>query len=417
MTPSVDTLLERALEARRRVVRDYSTARICGALAAAAAHWSSADSPERRALSVRLAPRIRLDAGMIDVGLRKIFGAVHELSLDEWIRREVCNTDRLEPRAEGRLVGPPVVFHGLAGNVPGLAIPGIAACLLARSVCLIRDSRRQPLLTSAFVDTLADHDPLLARMVVIAEWDATDLETERRILGRAARIEWYGTDATVKAVAARHLGKPVVTHGTRVSIGLVPMAAPVDAAVARCFAEDAAMYDGKGCLSPHWIIVEGGRERADRMAELIGVELAAIEKRWPRRKQDIDDESLRRAFIDSGELGHIRGSERILRGKHDAWCIRVRHEDPITLGPGLRCLSVRCCKNPTATATLLARSLVPLAAVGLAFTGDRVEDRSYHDMLAELGATWICPPGRMQEPPIWWRQDGRPRLRELLNVE
>ena len=60
---------------------------------------------------------------------------------------------------------------------------------------------------------------------------------------------------------------------------------------------------------------------------------------------------------------------------------------------------------------------MPLAAVGLAFTGDRVEDRSYHDMLAELGATWICPPGRMQEPPIWWRQDGRPRLRELLNVE
>ncbi len=414
MTASIDGRIERALAVREHVLAKYSTARICGALAAAAAHWSGPDSPERRTAADRLAPVLRLDAGMIDVGLRKTFGVLHERSLDEWITREVPDPEALEPDASSRMVGPPIVFHGLAGNIPGLAIPAIAASLLARTVCVVRNSRRQPYVTEAFVETLADHDQLLADMIVLAEWNPEDLETERRILGRASRIEWYGSDRTVSAVAARHLGTPVVKHGTRVSIGLVPMRAAISRSIARAFVEDAVLYDGKGCLSPHWILVEGSRERAAAMGELMATELTAVERQWPRQRQNVETETLRRAFIDSGELGQMRGTERLLRGKDDAWCVRIRLDGPIGVGPGLRCLSVLCCENPTATAALLAKTLVPLAGAALAFTGDRVEDRSYYDMLVEFGATLICPPGKLQEPPIWWRQDGRPRLGDLL---
>jgi hypothetical protein len=34
--------------------------------------------------------------------------------------------------------------------------------------------------------------------------------------------------------------------------------------------------------------------------------------------------------------------------------------------------------------------------------------------LAQWGATRVCPLGRMQEPPLAWRHDGRPALLDLV---
>jgi hypothetical protein len=34
--------------------------------------------------------------------------------------------------------------------------------------------------------------------------------------------------------------------------------------------------------------------------------------------------------------------------------------------------------------------------------------------LARWGATRVCPLGRMQNPPLTWRHDGRPALGDLV---
>ena len=57
---------------------------------------------------------------------------------------------------------------------------------------------------------------------------------------------------------------------------------------------------------------------------------------------------------------------------------------------------------------------LPLAGVGL---GLDPAHHAYEDLAGtfeQLGATWICAPGQMQQPPIEWAQDGHRRLADLL---
>ncbi|RMD80989.1 MAG: hypothetical protein D6815_12920 [Candidatus Dadabacteria bacterium] len=411
-----DDALKRAKAARNRVLAEYSNARICAALAAAAAHWSAEHSAERRQAVDRLAPRLRLHPGMLDAGLRQAFAAVDEHSLGHWLQREVVDVGRLEPRRKHRLMGPEVVFHGLAGNVPGLAIPAISACLLARSVCIVRDSQRQPILTEAFVQTLAQHDALLGAMVLPVSWPHADHRTEAKILAQAGRIEWYGTDRTIAEVRARHRNKPIVAHGHRVSIGLVPAQAGLTETLARGLAADAVMYEGRGCLTPHVVLVEGDERRALKLAEMMASAFEELEQRWPRATQDVEHETLRRAFIDSGELAQARGLEKLLRGPNDAWCIRVAPGSPIVAGPGMRCIVIRPVSGLHGTIEALSKTMAPLAGVALALPAEREAQQTYTRLLERAGATLVCPPGRLHQPPIWWRQDGRSRLAELLAI-
>ena len=53
-----------------------------------------------------------------------------------------------------------------------------------------------------------------------------------------------------------------------------------------------------------------------------------------------------------------------------------------------------------------------VSTVGLAAPRARAEDLALQ--LARWGATRICPIGRMQNPPLTWRHDGRPPLADLL---
>ena len=53
-----------------------------------------------------------------------------------------------------------------------------------------------------------------------------------------------------------------------------------------------------------------------------------------------------------------------------------------------------------------------VSTVGLASHGPRTIELA--SALARWGATRICPLGRMQQPPLTWRHDGRPALGDLI---
>jgi hypothetical protein len=53
-----------------------------------------------------------------------------------------------------------------------------------------------------------------------------------------------------------------------------------------------------------------------------------------------------------------------------------------------------------------------VSTVGLAARPEQV--REFATQLARWGVTRVCPLGRMQEPPLTWRHDGRPALADLL---
>jgi hypothetical protein len=53
-----------------------------------------------------------------------------------------------------------------------------------------------------------------------------------------------------------------------------------------------------------------------------------------------------------------------------------------------------------------------ISTVGVAALESRVPELALQ--LAAWGVPRVCPVGRMQEPPVTWRHDGRPALGELV---
>ena len=409
--------LERARKARRRVLESHSNRDIIGAIATAAGNLDT------RTLVETLVARLSMDRAMISHGLGLMLSALNPAALTYLVADQAEDPRALEQAVDhgancrARLGGPEVVFYALAGNLPGLALPAIAASLLARSVCLLRDSSRQPLLTRALVASLADCDPDLAAMVVAMDWPAGDPGYENEAFAAAGRVELYGSDETVALIGSRHDHPDIVEHGDRLSIGYLAEGADMDSA-ASGFAEAAVIYEGLGCLSPQTIIVEGTQARAHEFTQAMARGFEVFEKRWPRLPADPTSEAARRAFMDEAEVSSLANpQEVVLVGKDGSWCVHLADgglDDGLRPGPGRRCLSVLAGGPRQSLGSRLDDSRrPPLAAVGVAASGPDYQRLA--GIFESAGATWVCDPAHMQTPPLAWTQDGHCRLSSLLS--
>ncbi len=407
--PGLAGRIECARQARRRVLDGRSTDDIAQALSEAAAMWRPRDTKLRRDLIPRLSRSLDLAEAMLETAIDNIFSPLDPAGIQSLLAGQTTG-------AKG-LLGPELVFHRLAGNVPGQAIPALACSLLTRSVCLLRESERQPLLTEAFVATLASRDADLAQMVVTASWPAEDEASDALVAGIAGadgRIELYGSDRTLAGLAADGgaFGGCVATlHGSRQSLAYVA----TGHTPAGELAEDIAMYEGQGCLSPHHIIVEGDAEAARGLAGLLGAALDDLEQRWPRRRRDLATETRRRAFIAEREVLSANGkAPDDMAGPDQAWYIAVDtgRTDRLRPGPGSRVVTVVAGGETAAALELCRHTAEPLAGAALAAGGPRRERLASE--LTAAGATLVCRPGLLQAPPLDWRQDGHGHLAKLL---
>lgn len=417
---SLEQAVREGGRARARVIESMTTSEIIEILAAAATAWTHSHYAPRTRLIPLLVRDLRLPKALMERGLDSIFGAITEESLQRLVQGEVPHPEALDQPVDlgsgrkGRLLGPRVVFHSLAGNVPGLSIPPIVAALLARSICVVRDSQRQPWLTASFVATLADFSKDLAAMVIPANWRAGDMGMEQLIIDLAHRTEISGSDSTMRSIVSRHPRRPIVTRGSRISVGVVPRESDTDQ-WQEGFAADIVQYEGLGCLTPHVIFVEGAERRASRLARLLGIQLSRYEALYPRLPRDLALETRRRSFLDACEMAALReGGGHLQRGRGDSFVIHYRPLAPAAPGPGLRCIVVASVANRSELVERLRDTQLPLAGVGL---GLDPAHHAYEDLAGtfeQLGATWICAPGQMQSPPIEWAQDGHRRLADLL---
>ena len=416
--------LEKAIRdagrARAQVLESMTTTEIIEILAAAAEAWTRPHYTARERLAPMLAKELLMPRPVVERGLDSIFGVITRESLERMVAAEVDPREALDHAVDlgggrrARLLGPRVVFHSLAGNIPGLGIPPIVSALLARSICVLRDSQRQPWLTAAFVATLGEFSADLAAMVVPASWRAGDMGMEKLIFDLAHRVELSGSDTTMRSIVSRHPRRPIVARGSRLSVGVVPRESDTDQ-WQEGFATDLVQYEGLGCLSPHVIFVEGPERRAQRMARLLGIQLSRHEALHPRLPRELALESRRRAFVEGCEMSMLRErGGQMLRGRGDGWVVHHRPLAPAAVGPGMRCVVVTAVSDRTDLVERLRAAELPLAGVGLALDP---ANKAYDELAGafeKLGATWICAPGEMQRPPIEWAQDGHRRLADLL---
>jgi hypothetical protein len=209
----------------------------------------------------------------------------------------------------------------------------------------------------------------------------------------------------------------IVARGTRTSAVLAIGTCSAESWAVRV-ARDIVMYEGLGCLTPQTLVIEGDNDATANWLDALANALQHYQEIWPRRPQDVHLERSRRSFLERVELDRLVERGSLSRTARDeAWSIRHAREgdSAMTLGPGLRCITVVGTSDRAETLATLTGASTPLAAVGLTLDAGSEQFAALERTLYEYtGATLVCEAGSMQKPPLRWRQDGRRRLGDML---
>jgi hypothetical protein len=275
--------------------------------------------------------------------------------------------------------------------------------LLAGSSIYVKPSSGDPVSARLFRDSLQEADPLLGDAVRIGE--------DAAILQQADAVVVHGSDETVAALRALvPVDRVFVGHGHRLSVAAVGAQVEVEAA-ARPLAIDLALFDGRGCLSPAYVLVidhPAGRARA--LAAALAAELERLEKTLPRGRAEVAEETWVHERRTSAALRE--GSELFAPGSSTAWSVMLEPPEPRP-GPGLLRTVPLIPVSDLETLAAWCRGLSPhLSSIGQMGWGTQVSRLA--GIAARAGGSRVCALGRMQLPPIDWHHDGRGSLSALI---
>jgi hypothetical protein len=329
--------------------------------------------------------------------------------------------DRFCPVGHGQThaIGPNLITHILAGNVPMPGILSICYGLTLKSGNLVKASHRDPVLPSLFAASLREVDPGLADCVAVLEWSREEVPLTQYAMTQATAAIVYGDDRNVAAL--RQLapnGATFLGYGHKISFGYVgheamtPSALPAAAAAA---AFDASVYDQQGCLSPHVIFVEERGELGPRkFAAALAVAMAEYQGRVPRGVLSTEEAAAFTRLRDSYEF-RSASDKRVAvwrsTGTND-WA--VIYEDEPTFTPS--CLNRAIFVKPTDSfqriLSTVQRFSPQISTVGVTPLNERTQ--AFAAELSKYNVHRLCPLGEMQKPPLTWHHDGRPNLAELV---
>jgi hypothetical protein len=400
-TPAADTgaglhrRVDAALAARVRL-RGRPLREAIAALAAAADAWVG-DATLRAVLP----GASRLSPPMIDTVLPIAAAALDAEAMTALVARQwgAGAADRPAPP------GPALVVQVLASNVPALALPAIALGCLAGAAVVVKSGRADPHSAPAFERALAAVDPDLAATVVTTYWAGGDRAIEESLFVRADVVVATGGDAALAALGARVPGR-LVAHGPRTSVvvlsreGLADLHALVDAV-----ALDVALHDQRGCLSPHAVYVEaGGAVDVRALAERLAQAMRVLATRLPLGPATVEERAA--AGVARAGAAWEPGTTVLESGGGAVICDeRIRLYRPTN---GRRTVRV----HPVDTLATLPELLAPGAVECVGVAG--ADPAALASSLRARGVSRLCPPGRMQRPPLAWPRGQLPALGSLL---
>jgi hypothetical protein len=224
-----------------------------------------------------------------------------------------------------------------------------------------------------------------------------------------------GSDQTIASIATRV--KPpqrLVGYGHRLSVAAVASDRPPDSAGR--LAEDVALWDQLGCLSPVAAFVASrDRSGVEAFAAKLAAALAELEVRWPRGPVSPQTAAVIRNERDEAEMRAAAGAPvRLHRGEGSSWTVVAEVDSRIRPSPLHRFVRV----HPVSGVPELLEALEPvgrhLACVGLGgFADHRAELVAG---VSQLGVSRVCPLGAMQAPPISWCHDNQGVLLPLARL-
>lgn len=415
---------------RERYLINRLTENLIRVLSDVADGWLEAENPFRK-LALELGPaHTGFSRETLARGLDNFFRQLTRENFHKLLVQEFGDAKRLDAitatAAEEKqnraaiATAPEFQVHIAAGNIPNPALASIAFGLLTRSAQFVKCASGAAFLPRLFAHSIYEADPKLGACLEIAGWRGGNAALENALFAEADCVTATGDDETLAAIRAR---LPVKTrflgYGQRVSFGFVTQEVSYGARakkIAVVAADDVIAWNQLGCLSPHVIYVQlGGEVAPDHFAQLLAEELERRETVEPRGELPAEHAA---AIASRRSIYEVRAAHSPETTRHwcshnsTAWTVVFEADSRFQISCLNRFIYVKAVAD---LKTLLENADAirgQVSTVGLAAPEEKWDEIALQ--LARWGATRICPLGRMQNPPLTWRHDGRPALGDLV---
>lgn len=426
-TEQFKTLASRIRQASRTHLKSLRVSDIVRGIDSAIARLLNADDPYRQALE-RLLPRATgFDADMVRLGLNSYLQTFRALQLQRFVTEDFANPkllDEFQARPKGgwgKAIGPDILVHVWAGNVPALPLWSFVSGLLVKAGSIGKVASAEPIFASLFARLLAEVEPRWADCFAVVWWQGGDDAVERCVFAEADVVLAYGGNAALGGMQDR---MPVTTrflpHGHKLSFGMVSKAALSvlrGQTAARAAALDIARYDQQGCYSPHVFYVQrGGQVAPLEFAQHLASELAALTAKFARRTLTLEEAASVGSWRERHEFESLRQTGHCVLGDASQAITVVYADTPQRLQPGPlnRCALVVAVDSLQDVMPLVEPQRAYLQTVGLAAAPDEL--LALGEALGQAGVTRICALGAMTSPEAGWHHDGRFSLLDLVRM-
>ncbi len=318
--------------------------------------------------------------------------------------------------------GPEFLVHITAGNVPNPALMSIVLGLLTRSAQFVKCAHGAAFLPRLFAHSIYAADAKLGACLEIAEWRGGKVDLETALFAEADCVTATGSDETLAAIRARLPAKTrFLGYGHRVSFGFVDSAVWHGSNTRQIIShvtDDVVAWNQLGCLSPHVIYVQsGGKVSPEQFAEMLADELERREQIEPRGELATEHAAViasRRAFYEVRAAAQAEGLGTLMWHSRNstAWTVVYEADPRFQLSCLNRFVYVKGVKDLHEMLQNAESVRDKVSTVGIAAPERKAGELA--EQLARWGVTRVCPLGRMQNPPLTWRHDGRPALGDLI---
>jgi hypothetical protein len=390
--------------------------------------WLEPDNSFRK-LALELGPeKTGFSRATLEKGLDNYFRQLTREHFHSLLQQELGDAHRLDKFAaaaekSGRVAiatGPEFLVHVAAGNIPNPTFTSIVFGLLTRSAQFVKCARGSSFLPRLFAHSIYDAAPKLGACLEIAEWGGGNAALENDLFAEADCVTVTGGDETLAAIRAQ---LPVKTrflgYGHRVSCGFVAgevLHGSRAKKIVASAADDVVAWNQLGCLSPHVIYVEaGGEVSPDQFAGLLAAELEKREQTEPRGELAAEHAAViasRRGIYEVRAAHSPETTQHWCSKNSTAWTVVYEADARFQLSCLNRFIYVKPVCDLTDALNHADSVRGKVSTVGLAVPEEKTDEIATH--LARWGATRVCPLGRMQNPPLTWRHDGRPPLGDLI---
>jgi hypothetical protein len=423
---------------RERYLAQRSTTSLVGVLCDVAEAWLKPDNAFRR-LALESGPeKTGFSQATLQKGLDNFFHQFTPENFHALLAQELGDAQRLDrfvacggdapvagvsgsgSNRAALAVGPEFLVHITAGNLPNPALMSMVLGLLTRSAQFVKCAHAAAFLPRLFAHSIYDADTKLGACLEIAEWRGGNADLETALFAEADCVTATGSDETLAAIRAR---LPVKTrflgYGHRVSFGFVAhevLSGFHTRQIVSRTTDDVVAWNQLGCLSPHVIYVQtGGEVSPEKFAELLADELERREQTEPRGDLPAEHAA---AIASRRGIYEVRAAHSPETTQHwcsrdsTAWTVVYEADARFQLSCLNRFIYVKPVRDLSEALQYAETVRDQVSTVGLGVPEHKLEELAMQ--LARWGATRVCPLGRMQNPPLTWRHDGRPALGDLV---